>query len=308
MTVSDATTKISMTTGSGLARLALSALFSGAVVISLAPILVRLSQVGPSATGFWRLTLALPALWLWVILEGQGPTSPRRPVSAADYRRLIIAGLFFTGDLALWHWSIQFTAVANATLLVNFAPVFVTLGSWLLFRQRISLTFILGMATALLGTTMLIGTSFNLSLQHFLGDALSLTAAVFYAGYLLSVKHLRDDFSVATIMAWSGLVISVALLPITLLSRESLFPFSFQGWLILAGLSLLIHVGGQGLIAYALAHLPAAFSSVTLLIQPVMATVFAWFILNETLGPWQTLGGVIVLVGIFVARRGSRLG
>ena len=91
-------------------RIALLALFGGATAIGFAPIFVRLSQIGPSATAFWRLTLALPALWLWAMLEKRsGGTCCS--FASADYRRLLGAGLFFAGNLAVWHWSI----VANAT-------------------------------------------------------------------------------------------------------------------------------------------------------------------------------------------------
>ncbi|MBI3304143.1 MAG: DMT family transporter [Deltaproteobacteria bacterium] len=287
-------------------RVALIALSGGAVAIGFAPIFVRLSQIGPSATAFWRLTLALPALWLWMLLEAQGQGTPRRLFSRADYGRLMLAGLFFAGDLAVWHWSIRFTSVANATLLANFAPVFVALGSWLVFGQGVSLTFLLGMGAALAGTTLMVGTSFQVSVQHLWGDALGFITAMFYAGYLLAVKRLRGDFSAATVMAWSGTVTSAALFPIARLSGEHLFPLSAHGWGPLIGLALISQVGGQSLIAYALAHLPAAFSSVALLLEPVMATVFAWVILDEAIGPWQALGGVLVLAGIFGARRESQ--
>jgi drug/metabolite transporter (DMT)-like permease len=76
----------------------------------------------------------------------------------------------------------------------------------------------------------------------------------------------------------------------------------------LIGLALVSHAAGQGLIAYALASLPAAFSSVSLLFQPVMAALFAWLLLSEALVPLQMLGGVIVLAGIYLARRGSHAG
>jgi drug/metabolite transporter (DMT)-like permease len=290
---------------SSSAGVALFALCGGAVGIAFAPIFVRFSYVGPGATAFWRLTLALPALWLWMILEGQGGDPFRRPLSSADYLRLSMAGLFFAGDLAVWHWSIRFTSVANATLLANFAPIFVALGGWLFFAQRVGLTFLLGMSTALFGMTLMVGTSWHVSVQHLWGDALGLITALFYAGYILSVKRLRGDFSAATIMAWGGAVTSAALLPVALFSGEHLLPSSSLGWRPLIGLALISQVGGQGLIAYALAHLPAAFSSLTLLLEPVMATVFAWLILNETIGPLQALGGVLVLVGIFAARRVS---
>jgi len=290
---------------SGGARLALNALFLGALGIAFAPIFVRMSQVGPSATAFWRLALAWPALFLWMQVEGRGQAAPRRPSSRADYLRLVAAGLFFAGDLAIWHWSIRFTSVANATLLANFAPIFVALGSWLFFRQRVSLTFIMGMGVALAGTVFMVGQSFRLSAQHLWGDALGLVTAMFYAGYLLSVKELRSEFSTATIMTWSGIVSCLILLPVALLSGEGLLPNNAGGWWVLLGLALISHFGGQSLIAFALAKLPAAFSSVALLVQPVAAAIFAWLILNEALGTWQALGGALALAGISIARRAS---
>lgn len=299
------TSEEKLAASSGAARFALMALFSGAIAIAFAPIFVRLSQVGPSATAFWRMSLALPALWLLSGLERRGATQPRRAVSSFDYRRLAAAGLFFAGDLAFWHWSIKFTSVANATLLANFMPIFVTLGSWLLFNQRVSAKFILSMLVAFAGTILIVGVSFSLSLQRLWGDGLGLITAVFYAGYILSVKRLRSQFSTATVMAWIGLVTSIVLLPVTLAFGESLLPVDIRGWLVLVGLALVSQVGGQGLIAFALAHLPASFSSLTLLVQPVMAAVFAWLILAESIAPLQATGGILVLAGIFFARRES---
>lgn len=290
-------------------ELGLIALITGGITIGFAPILVRLSEVGPGATAFWRVLLALPALWLLISLEPRRETGPaRRPASRRDFRLLLVAGIFFAGDIGIWHWSLSYTTVANATLLVNFAPIFVTLGGWLLFHQRVGLVFIGGMVAALAGAILLIGANFSLNPRYFRGDFLALIAAAFYAAYMLSVKYLRAEFSTATIMGWGGLSMCIALLAMTLLASESLLPTSVWGWLVLLALAWLIHVGGQGLIAFAMAHLPAAFSSVTLLVQPVTAAVLAWVLLNEAIGPWQALGGMLVLIGIYVARRGSRSG
>ncbi|OGP49183.1 MAG: hypothetical protein A2Y79_11335 [Deltaproteobacteria bacterium RBG_13_43_22] len=288
-------------------RLPLTALLAGAVAIAFAPIFVRLSPVGPSATAFWRIVLALPPLWFWMSFKREGIKSTPSPSSFSDFLYLSLAGLFFAGDLAIWHWSIKLTSVANATLLVNFAPVFVTLGGWLIFGQRARMIFLLGMVLALSGMVMIAGNSFQISLLHFSGDALSFSAALFYAGYLLSVKSLRERFSTPTLMAWSGLVTALALLPITWLSGEGLSISSFQGWTVLIGLALISQVAGQSLIAFALAHLPASFSSVALLVQPVAAAFLAWFLLKEDLVVWQVVGGLLVLFGILVAKRGSPL-
>ena len=128
---------------------------------------------------------------------------------------------------------------------------------------------------------------------------------MFYAGYMLAVKKLRADFSTATVMAWSAAAGAIALLPLALVSGESIIATTAYGWGVLLALALLSHVGGQSLIAYALAHLPAAFSSVSLLLQPVAAALLAWLILSEALGLLQGLGGAVVLAGIALARRGS---
>ena len=276
--------------------------------IAFAPIFVRLSQVGPTATAFWRLALAIPLLLLLASLRSRETERPRKPATKSDYALLIAAGLFFAGDLGIWHWSIHYTSVANATLLVNFMPIFVTIGAWLLLDQRVSRTFLVGLGAAMLGATLIIGTSFSLSLHSLRGDLLALLAALFYASYILTVARLRRDFSVATILIWSGVVACAVLLPLTLLSGERFIPYDAGGWLVLIALALVSHIGGQGLIAFALAHLPAAFSSVSLLLQPVLATLFAWVLLNELLGPVQAMGGALVLLGILIARRESQTG
>ena len=129
---------------------------------------------------------------------------------------------------------------------------------------------------------------------------------MFYAAYILAVKGLRDRGETALqVMAVTSTTSAVLLLPVALASGDVLLPASAQGWWILLGLALISHAAGQGLIAYALAHLPAAFSSVSLLFQPVMAAIFAWVLLAEPLVPLQIAGGAVVLVGIYLARRGS---
>ena len=284
-------------------RFALPALLTGATAIGLAPIFVRLSELGPEATAFHRLFLSLPLLGLW-------SWSERRRAGAGPVDRrvrwwLTIAGLFFAADLAVWHWSIKITSVANATLLANLAPVFVVLAGWMLFDQRFRADFLLGMALALSGALVLMGDSLSFSGIRVTGDLLGVLTAAFYAGYIVAVTRLRAVVSTATVMFWCAVISSIALLPVVLLSGENLLPATPGGWTVLIALAVISHVGGQGLIAYALAHLSAAFGSVSLLWQPVAAALFAWVILQEPLGLRQAAGGIIVLSGIYLARRAS---
>ncbi len=195
-------------------RFALASLIAGAVGIACAPIFVRLSELGPTATAFWRLTLALPGLWLWTEVVNRRETTPARLSGRAALLGLALAGVFFAGDLALWHWSIGFTSVANSTLLVNLAPVFVALGGRLLFGERFTNTFLVGMAVALTGAVLLVGGDLGLGLRQLFGDALAVLAAVFYAGYILSVSRLRSRLSTAAVMTYGGIVTCATLLPV----------------------------------------------------------------------------------------------
>lgn len=276
---------------------ALAALVTGAALIGFAPIFVRLSDVGYTAAAFWRVALSLPLLaLLW--LPGRRPETAAGPA----LRWLLLGGLFFAADLAVWHQSIRYTSVANSTLLANLSPIFVTAGSVWLFAEQINRRFLAGLALALAGSALLVASSFRISLATVGGDVLGVITAVFYAGYLLVVSRARQRVSAMAVMWWTTLGCAAALLPLTLLLGEPFWPQSAHGWGMLIGLALLPHVGGQGLIAWGMAHLPASFSSVSLLVQPIAATALAWLLLGEAFGPLQALGGAVVLGGIVLCR------
>ncbi|HET8726491.1 MAG TPA: DMT family transporter, partial [Alphaproteobacteria bacterium] len=215
------------------ARNALIALFAGALAIALSPIFVRavLGEVGPTAAAFWRTALAVPLLWLWLAFE---PRDNRPKVRGRagwrDYATLLLAGLFFAGDLVFWHLSINYTTIANSTLLANFAPIYVAIVSFLLFGERFSGIFVTGLALAVAGAAVLMGDSVAIGAEHLLGDALGLVTGMFYAGYILTVGRLRTRFTTARIMTWSAIATSVFVLPLALLSGEPMLPGTLFGW------------------------------------------------------------------------------
>lgn len=288
-------------------RIAILALFIGAITIAFAPILVRLSEVGPSATGFHRFLLAIPLYWAIAatlprpaVAEGS-----ERPGTVRDFVLIAMAGVYLAADVAVWHYSIQMTTIANSTLLANVAPVFVVLGGWLLFRTRVTGIYLIGLAAAMTGVFILSRASLSLSQDHFIGDLLGILTAVFYAAYQMSVERLRKRFSTVTIMKYAIPVSALVMLPVALASGEDLLPVTLAGWGFLIALAAGPQVFGQGLIAWALAHLPVAFASVSLLVQPVTAALVAWALFGEYIGLEQGIGAVIVLGGIMLARCGS---
>lgn len=288
-------------------RIAILAIFVGAMTIGFAPILVRLSEIGPTATAFHRFLLAIPLYWAIAatLPRSDAPDGNEKPRSVRDFVLIGMSGVYLAADMGVWHFSIQMTTVANATLLPNVAPVFVVLGGWILFRTRVTGTYLIGLATAMTGVIILSRASLNLSETHLIGDLLGVLTAVFYAAYQMAVERLRKRFSTFTIMVSAIPVSGLVMLPFALLSGDEMYPATLAGWAVLVALAAGPQVFGQGLIAWALAHLPVAFASVSLLVQPVTAAAVAWALFDERIGPLQATGGIIVLGGILLARRGS---
>lgn len=294
-------TELAATASTARNRLALIALLAGGIAIGGSPIFVRLSEVGPMATAFWRVALALVPLFLFFRATQTRQTA--KPRGLRDVIALALPGVFLAADLVAWHASIHVTTVANATLLANLAPVFVTAIGWLFLGATVSRAFLVGLTVAIIGIVVLKGGLSGLTEGNPAGDALAILAALFYAGYMLSVAGLRGRFDTARVMLWSTLSAAVWLLPVVLLTESQLFPITIFGWAMLLGLALISHAGGQVAITYALAYLPTAFSSLTLLLQPVVAALLGVVVLGEGVGITQAVGGVIVLCGILYARR-----
>jgi drug/metabolite transporter (DMT)-like permease len=261
------------------------------------------SETGPASTAFWRVFLALPILYAWTRIDQHRSTDT---VTRGNLRLMLLAGFFFAGDLAVWHWSIVLTSVANATLLANCAPIFVTLAAWLMFRRRPRALFIAGLALAMLGMALLLRGDFTHGERALLGDALGIITAMFYAAYQLTVTRARQHASTSSIMAVSGTITALILLPLALASGERFVPLTAHGWLLLVGLALIAQAAGQSLIAYAMAHLSATFSSVGLLLQPVIAAALAWMLLGEVLASLSIAGAMLVLLGIRIAHSADR--
>lgn len=290
-----------------MSRVAFLCLLAGGCAIAFAPIFVRLSDTGPLASAFWRCALAVPVLWATAVIPAQAGSQPKR--ARATSLMMLLAGLFFACDLGVWHFSILYTSVANSTVLANLAPIFVTLAGWVFWKRGVTKVFLLGMLLSIAGMFVLVGPNFASGGRPLLGDALGALTAVFYAGYFLTIKVARDaGASTARLMAWSTTITALVLLPIAIAAPQPFLASNATGWLVLLGLAMVSQVLGQGLIAYAFAHLPASLSSVSLLIQPVMAALFAWLLFHEAIGIAQWIGGAMVLGGIYLARRGSNGG
>lgn len=280
-------------------RLALIVLLGAAVVLGLAPILVRLGEVGPAAAGMWRFAFSLPLLL--ILTARPGAEGVGRPS-----KWMALAGLFFVLDLGFWHYGIVMTSVANATTLCNLTPVVVTAFAWVVWGQRPGRMFLFALALAMAGAfAMAAGADGGQGSNPLLGDLFSLSVALWYAGYFLAVQAARRTAGAMRVTLWATGLGLPLLLGAAVLLGEDLTPETAGGWAALVGLGVM-HVVGQGGVAWALGRLPASVTAVTILVQPVVAAILGYVLFAEAIGPLQGLGAAITLAGVVLAQRVSQ--
>lgn len=278
-----------------------AALLLGALAMGISPIFVRLADVGPFASAFWRVAGALPVLWAWAAIEARGNGEPASAAFRLDWA-IFAAGLTFAIDLLFWHLSILNTTVANASFLATMAPVWVALGSGFLIGEKVGGEIVSGLVFCIIGAAALIGTSFSFAPERLDGDLYGVVCSFFFGAYFLAVRAARRRSGSGRILFLSSLVSAAVLLPIAVVVEGNLLPTTLGGAAALAALALVSHTGGQGFLTYALGHLPAAFSALVIFIEAVAAALFAWILLDEALSVFQAAGGALILAGIFVAR------
>ena len=275
-------------------------LITGAIAISFSPIFVRFSDVDPIMTAFYRIFISLPFFLFFSsfnIIE-----KVKFPEFNNSYVIFLVSGIFFALDLICWHWSIKLTTVSKATFLSNLAPIVVIIFSLIFLKERFSKFFYLAALLSMVGMLMLLGESFKFNKSQFIGDLLGVLTAVWYGSYIVTISQLRKKYNSTSIMFLSGIVTAIILLTVSILFEQSLIPQSLFTITIIFLLGFICQFMGQSFITYSLAYLSASLSSLCLLIQPIAATVLAYFFFQEKLTTIQFFGSALILIGIYIAR------
>ncbi|MEH2023151.1 DMT family transporter [Nostoc sp.] len=280
------------------------------IPISLAPSLTKLCQqeIGANAVVFHRSWIATVVFGLWNGLEAlryqqsDNQSIEQKPFTSQEVWLLLAMGTSAGTYLLLWAWALSQTSVANVALLSNLNSLFVALAGYLLFGRRFDNRFVIGLVIALGGAIAFELNKVQFATDQILGDALALLTAVFMATCMLLIERLRTRFSTATIMLWRCGVTTMFLLPVLPFLEDRLFPYSWTGWFFIIFQALFCQVLGQGLLAYSLSRISSSVVAVTLLLEPVLASIFAWFIFSEQVGLFDWLTFAVVLAGIYLAQ------
>jgi len=279
--------------------LVFAALLLGNFALAFGPWLVRMADVGPSASAMWRMALATPILFAIAAARGQ----PLRLPGVGLYLMMIFSGLFFAVDLAAWHIGILMTKMGNATLFANAASLFFPVWGDLIARSLPSRREGLAFALAGLGAILLVGRSAELSREHLLGDMLCLAAGLFYTGYLVLIAGAREKLPSWTLLSWSTLATIPPLLAIAALLGEQIMPVN---WTPVIALAVVSQLFGQGMMVYALGRVSPLVFGLALLTQPVVSATMGWISYGETLAPLDVAGAVMIGLALIMVRQPDR--
>lgn len=272
-------------------------LILGVFCIGLSAIFVKIASVPGPVTTFYRLFFAAIFVVPWQIKKGFKEIEPKHITFFA------IGGIFFALDLILWNTSILLTSAATATLLGNNAPIWVGLGSFFFFKEKLKPVYWLGLAFALLGIIITIGFNGILHLSMSIGNLLALVAGMFYAAYLLTTQKARTKIDTVTFMAISVLSGTIIALFVCIIFNYNMLHYPLKSWLALLGMGIISHLIGWLAINYALGYIKASTVSVTLLGQVLVTAVLSYPILGEVLTIQEIVGGLILLIGIYLVNK-----
>lgn len=295
-----------------LLTIALAALAFTAIFIKLS---VR--EISANATVFNRLWIATIIFGVWNGVSALRSSTREDQTVVEDgfsVKDIVLLGSVAVVHLVgrfLWTWSLTQTSAANATVLSNMPPLFTTLGAWLLFGQRFNRKFWVGMVVAVVGAFTLgledLGAFSNnlFSTSAFVGDAAALLSSVFYAASFLIVERLRTKLTVENILVWRCFLGTVFMLPVVLMLEDQILPISLVGWASVLGLAAISEALGHGLVVYSLKYFSSAFVTVFLLLEPIIAAIFAWIIFSESLDAINLVAFILILQGIYLAKTGK---
>jgi len=283
-------------------------LVTAVVAVSAGAILVRLSEAPSSVAAFYRVlftTLPLLPVAVWRYRDHFARITPR------DLAFAVLSGVALALHFAAWFESLAWTSVAASVTLVQSQPVFVALGAWLLLRERVTRRMAGGIAVATAG---MVAMSFGDILGGVLvgprplyGNALALFGAITAAGYVLAGRSLRQRIALVPYVVVVYGVCAASLLGIVLAEGHALTGYPLREWWVFVGLAIGPGLFGHTVLNWALAHLESSVVSVSLLGEPVGATILAMVLLSEVPTAATVAGGVVVLAGIAITSSAGRL-
>ncbi|QDP99875.1 DMT family transporter [Lysinibacillus fusiformis] len=272
-------------------------IFVGVIAVSLSAVFVKLANAEAGITAFYRMlfsVIIMAPLFFWKY------TAELKQLSKRDWLFSSIAGIFLSFHFILWFESLNYTSVASSTVLVTLQPLFAFVGTYLFFKEKITVKTIFAGAIAIIGSVLISWGDFKLSGSAFYGDILALIACALITAYLLFGQDVRKRLSLITYTMIVYVVSTITLFIYVVIKGESFGPYATMDWIWFILLAIVPNLLGHTLFNWSIKYVSTNVVSIAILFEPIGAAVLAIFIFQEYLIETQIIGGLIVLFGIIL--------
>lgn len=269
----------------------------GVISVALSAIFVKLATADAGVIAFYRMFFSVLLMLPVFLMKYKWEISifKRR-----DWVFSTIAGILLAFHFIFWFESLNYTSVASSTVLVTLQPIFAFAGTYFFFKERISVKTILSAVIAILGSIIISWGDFQINGSALFGDVLALIGCAFITAYLLFGQDVRKRISIITYTFVVYSISTITLLFYVLIKGESLGPHPATDWFWFIMLALIPNLLGHTLFNWAIKWVSTNVISIAILLEPVGASILAYYVFHETLSTSQITGGIIVLMGVLL--------
>ena len=269
----------------------------GIISVSLSAIFVKLSSADSGIIAFYRMfftVLLMSPIFFYKYLH------ELKLLTRKQWLFSTIAGIFLAFHFILWFESLNYTSVASSTVLVTLQPIFAFVGTYIFFKEKVSIKGMIGALIAIGGSVLIAWGDFKISGQALYGDILALVACALVTAYFLFGQEVRKHLSLMTYTMVVYSISTIVLFVYCVIKEESFGPYVSNEWIIFLLLAIIPNLLGHNMFNWAIKYVSANVISVSILFEPIGAAILAFFIFNENLTHFQLIGGGIVIVGIML--------
>lgn len=278
------------------------AVLVGVFAVSFSALFVRLTTAPALIIATYRLLITFAVLAPYALLRH------RPEILSLSWKQRGLAaasGLCLALHLVTWFASLRYTSIASSVVLVTTQPIFVVIGSWIFFKEKVSRMAMIGGGLALLGSFIIGAADFQIGKEAFFGDLLALTAAILVSGYLLIGRRLRGGVALPVYTFYTYGSSALVLIIASLATGTPFAPYQARDWVIFFALAIICTVIGHTLFNWVLRYVQASVVSVSVLGEPLGAILWASIFLREYPTLRQTIGASIIFGGLFIFTRFS---
>jgi drug/metabolite transporter (DMT)-like permease len=272
--------------------------------ISTSAVIVKLASAPASVIAMYRLAIAI-LIMLPLVLQNYRDSF--RQIKKSDWGFGSLAGISLAFHFILWFESLNYTSVASSVVLVTLQPLFAFIGTYLFFKEKLTLLAIAGGVTAVAGSIVISWGDFRISGMALWGDLLALTACAMVTGYLLFGQNIRKRLD---LIPYTFIVYGIAALTLILyniLLRYPFFSYPTSDWGYFLLLAIFPTLLGHSLLNWAVKWVSVNVISMSILFEPIGASILAYFILGEKLHTMQWIGGGIIITGLYLFIRSYKI-